>query len=75
VRDFGAETVAPERIHSVSADIFSPNALGAILNSQTIAELGSPVVYVGANNQLESSQSGRELLKRDVTYAPDYVAK
>jgi leucine dehydrogenase len=72
-RDFGAETVAPERIHAVSADIFSPNALGAVLNSQTISELGSPVVCGGANNQLESPQSGRELLKREVTYAPDYV--
>ena len=73
VRDFDAETVAPERIHAVSADIFSPNAFGAILNSQTISELGSPVVCGGANNQLESSQSGGELLKRGVTYAPDYV--
>jgi leucine dehydrogenase len=73
MREFGAESVAPDRIHAASADVFSPNALGSILNEQTIPELGAPTVCGGANNQLESPQSGRSLLERGVTYAPDYV--
>ncbi len=36
VRDFGAETVAPDQIYDVDCDIFSPCALGAIINDDTI---------------------------------------
>jgi len=73
VKDFGAHTASPDRIHSASADAFSPNALGGILNERTTAELGSPVVCGGANNQLASQEDGQALSKRGVTYAPDYV--
>lgn len=71
--EFGADVAMPDRIHAESADAFSPNALGASLNAKTIAELGSPVVCGGANNQLASSECGQALLDRGVTYAPDYV--
>jgi len=73
MQQFGAEIVAPDRIHAASADAFSPNALGGSLNAQTIAELASPVICGGANNQLASPADGYALLKRGVTYAPDYV--
>lgn len=72
-REFGAQVVEIDRIHSASADAFSPNALGAVLNSETIPELGAPVVCGGANNQLATTRSGHALLERGVTYAPDYV--
>jgi leucine dehydrogenase len=70
---FGAEIVPVDRIHLIDADVFSPNALGAGLNENTISELGAPVVCGGANNQLSTPQDGRRLLSRGVTYAPDYV--
>lgn len=70
---FGAQIVAVDMIHRVTADLFSPNALGAGLNDQTIADLGAPVVCGGANNQLATPEDGRRLLARGVTYAPDYV--
>jgi leucine dehydrogenase len=73
MHEFGAEVAAPDRIHAVSADAFSPNALGGVLNAENIAELASPVVCGGANNQLASREDGLALLKRRVTYAPDYV--
>jgi leucine dehydrogenase len=72
-REFRAEIVAPDRIHAASADAFSPNALRGSLNAETIAELASPVVCGGANNQLASRESGYALLKREATYVPDYV--
>ena len=73
MREFGAESVAPDRIHAASADLFSPNALGSILNEQTIPELGAPMVCGGANNQLRAPECGGALLERGVTYVPDYV--
>jgi leucine dehydrogenase len=71
--EFKAEIAAIERIHSVSADAFSPNALGAVLNPESIPEIDAPIVCGGANNQLSSPRAGELLLKRGVTYAPDYV--
>jgi leucine dehydrogenase len=70
---FGAELAPVDGIHRVHADVFSPNALGACLNSETIPELGAPVVCGGANNQLADSKHGVDLHVRGVTYAPDYV--
>lgn len=69
----GAETADVEKIHAVSADLFSPNALGAGLNARTIPELGAPIVCGAANNQLETDADGERLRARGVTYAPDYV--
>lgn len=71
---FGADIEAVEKIHAADADVFSPNALGASLNIDTIPELGAPVVCGGANNQLATPHDGHRLLARRVTYAPDYVA-
>jgi leucine dehydrogenase len=74
VRAFGAEVSPVDRIHMAAADVFSPNAMGAVLNIDTIPDLGAPVVCGGANNQLASREDGERLFARDVVYAPDYVA-
>lgn len=73
-RAFDAEVAAPDRISSVEADVFSPNALGAVLNAETISELQAPLVCGGANNQLASAEDGNRLFGRSITYVPDYVA-
>jgi leucine dehydrogenase len=72
-RALGAEAVDVERIHALSADVFSPNALGAGLNQRTIPELGAPIVCGAANNQLDTEADGARLLDRGITCAPDYV--
>lgn len=69
----GAQIVAPDAIYDVDADIFSPNALGAIINPQTIGRLRAKVVAGGANNQLSTPDMGERLRERGVLYAPDYV--
>lgn len=69
----GAEIEPAARIHAVAADVFSPNALGAGLNAETIPELGAPVVCGAANNQLAEEADAERLVARGVTYAPDYV--
>jgi leucine dehydrogenase len=65
--------VAPEEIMTLDADVFSPNALGAILDEQSIAALRAPIVAGGANNQLAKPEDGQRLQQRGILYAPDYV--
>ena len=71
--ELGAETAAPDAVMSVSCDVFSPNALGAILDDAGIARLDTPIVAGGANNQLARAHHGKMLAERGILYAPDYV--
>ncbi len=72
-QEWGAEVVEPSRIHAVQADVFSPCAMGGILNPETIPEIKAPVVAGAANNQLLSAEDALLLDKRGILYAPDYV--
>ena len=71
--EVGGEAVSPEQIMSVACDVFSPNALGAILNEEGIARLDCAIVAGGANNQLARPEHGQSLAERGILYAPDYV--
>jgi leucine dehydrogenase len=71
--EFGAGLVSPEEIYGVAADVFSPCALGAVLNASTIPALRVKAVAGAANNQLATPADGRALFDRGITYAPDYV--
>ncbi len=71
--EFGIEAVDPEAIYSVDCDIFSPGALGAVLNDRTIPQLKCKVIAGAANNQLATENHGEILLKRGIAYAPDYA--
>ena len=68
-----ATVVDPGDIMTLEADVFSPNALGAILDEASIAALNAPVVAGGANNQLKTREDGQRLMDRGILYAPDYV--
>ena len=74
VDDFSAKAVKPDEIVSQKADIFAPCALGGIINDKTIPQLKVEIVAGAANNQLLEKHHGDELGKRDILYAPDYVA-
>ena len=69
----GAETAAPDQIYDVPADIYSPNALGATINDDTLKRLKVELIAGGANNQLAEERHGRLLEERGLLYAPDYV--
>lgn len=71
--ELGAEHVPAGAILGVEADIFSPNALGAILTEATIPTLRVKVVAGGANNQLATREDYDRLHERGILYAPDYV--
>ena len=72
-RQMGARIVEPEEIYDVECDVFSPCALGGVLNAGTIPRLTCSIVAGGANNQLLTGDDGIELHRKGVLYAPDYV--
>ena len=70
----GGEVVSPDEILEAECDILSPNALGGILNSETIPRLNCRAVAGAANNQLEKElEDSRRLKEQGILYAPDYV--
>lgn len=71
--ELGATIVGVDEIMTVEADVFSPNALGAILHEQSIPKLPAGIVAGGANNQLATQDDARRLHDRGILYAPDYV--
>ena len=70
---YSAKIVDPQEIISTECDIFSPNAMGGILNEQTIPELNCRAVAGAANNQLQKASDADAIYKRGILYAPDFV--
>jgi leucine dehydrogenase len=69
----GLDLVDPEQAYEVECDVFSPNAVGGVLNEHTIPRLACRIVAGGANNQLAAAEDGVRLWRRGVVYVPDYV--
>jgi leucine dehydrogenase len=70
---YGCQVVAPEDIYKADVDIFTPCALGAVINDDTITQLKCKIVAGGANNQLKEPRHGDHLMELGILYAPDYV--
>lgn len=70
---FGAKSVSLEEIYSVECSIFSPCALGGILNAETIKKLRCQAVVGCANNQLLFERDALVLKEKGILYAPDFV--
>jgi leucine dehydrogenase len=73
-KDFGATIVDPTAIYDLDVDIYSPCALGATVNSDTIPKLHCAVIAGAANNQLaDENLHGQMLLDKGIIYAPDFL--
>jgi len=73
-KQYGLKTVQPHLIYEVECDIFSPCAIGGILNDQTVPKLKCKLVAGCANNQLEDEERhGKMLQDRGILYAPDFI--
>lgn len=72
-KELKVKAIEPERIYNVDCDIFSPCALGGILNDDTIPRLKCKIVAGSANNQLLEDKHGDMLHQRGILYAPDFV--
>ncbi|MDJ0922482.1 MAG: Glu/Leu/Phe/Val dehydrogenase dimerization domain-containing protein [Henriciella sp.] len=68
-----AKIVGIDEIYDVEADVFSPNALGAVINPDTLKRLKVKVIAGGANNQLATPEMGELVRQSGIIYAPDYV--
>src|SRR6266536_1823953 len=71
--ELGITVEDPERLFDVECDVFSPNAVGGVLNEHTIPRLHCRIVAGNTNNQLATTQNNRRLFERGILYAPDYV--
>ncbi len=72
--EVGATVVDPDEIYGLDVDIFSPCALGGIVNDDTISHLKCDIIAGAANNVLdEEEKHGQMLLDHGILYAPDYV--
>ena len=67
------QVVEPDGIYDVEADVFSPNAMGGILNDDTLARLKARAIVGGANEQLREPRHGASLHSMGILWAPDYV--
>lgn len=70
---FGAKTVTADQVYTMPCDIFSPCAMGGILNEKTVPLLNCKSIGGSANNQLSNSEQGWKLMERGILYAPDYI--
>ena len=72
-KELGVTTCAPDEIYHIEADVFSPCALGSILNRDTIRLLKAKIVAGSANNQLAHAHYGTLLHEKGILYAPDFL--
>ncbi|MBV1790458.1 amino acid dehydrogenase [Marinobacterium sp. D7] len=70
---FGIDIVDPSVIHAQPVDIYSPCALGMVINDDSIGQIQASIVAGAANNQLTHPNHGIELARRGVLYVPDYI--
>jgi len=68
-----AELVSPDEIFGLDVDVFSPCAMGAVMDDSSVAQLQARIVAGAANNQLAEARHADALAERGVLYAPDYV--
>lgn len=70
----GVEIVSPDEIFDVTADVFSPCALGGVIDDSTASRLDVKVVAGSANNVMADESAEAVLVGRGVVYAVDFVA-
>ncbi len=73
VAKFGVDTVPIDEVHTLECDFFSPCALGAVLNEETIPQLNCKAIVGSANNQLATDKDAERLHERGIVYGPDFV--
>lgn len=66
--------VNSNEIYFVKADMFVPCAVGGVINDDTLEHFHFKAVVGSANNQLLEERHGEELQRRNILYAPDYIA-
>jgi leucine dehydrogenase len=70
----GATVFKGNDVYEADMDIYAPCALGATVNSDSIAKLKCSIIAGAANNQLEDELvHGNMLLEKGIVWAPDFL--
>jgi len=73
-RKYGVQIYTGSDLYSADVDIYSPCALGATINDETIHKINAKVIAGAANNQLANDKIHGQILKdRGILYAPDFL--
>lgn len=72
-KKYHAKVCTPEEVYHQQCDLFSPCAMGGVLNPATIAQLRCQAVVGCANNQLLSDGDADLLMQHGILYAPDFI--
>lgn len=72
-QELGAAVVDPSEILFVDCDVFSPNAMGAVIKAEDVPKFKCRLVAGGANNVLVDGSAGEALHQTGKLYIPDYV--
>ena len=71
---YGATIYKGNNLYQEEMDIYSPCALGATINNDTVHQLKAKVIAGAANNQLaDENVHGQILANRGILYAPDFL--
>lgn len=69
----GTRSVSPDEIFGVEANVFSPCALGAQLNRDTIPQMKVDIIAGAANNQMATAEDEDRVAQKGMLYVPDYA--
>ncbi|UCC73789.1 MAG: hypothetical protein JSV86_04300 [Gemmatimonadota bacterium] len=72
--ELDAEPVDADAAYDEPCDVFSPCAVGGVLNQFTIPRLACKAVAGAANNQLDTAEDAERLHARGILYAPDFIS-
>ncbi|AWA30251.1 leucine dehydrogenase [Flavobacterium magnum] len=71
---YGVKIFTGPDLYAADVDIYSPCALGATINDETINKIQAKVIAGAANNQLANDAVHGQILKdRGILYAPDFL--
>jgi leucine dehydrogenase len=70
----GARWIDPRHAIRTRVDVLVPCALGALLTERSAAALRCRAIAGAANNQLQTDAVARVLARRQILWAPDFVA-
>jgi leucine dehydrogenase len=70
----GITLVKPDEVYDLDVDIYSPCALGATVNDDTLKRLKCSIIAGAANNQLaDEVLHGKAVMEKGILYAPDFL--
>lgn len=73
-KKYNAKIFSRENLYAADVDIYSPCALGATINDDTVYKIKAKIIAGAANNQLANDVIHGEILKeRGILYAPDFL--